>query len=64
VFPYSAPLHTLPPPPKERVVSLFDTHSVHAPEFLEDLDWIGVAEPPRMEDLRGKIVLLDFWTAG
>ena len=35
-----------------------------APEFLEGLDWINCAAPLRMSDLRGKIVLLDFWTAG
>lgn len=37
---------------------------VHAPEFAEGLDWIGVARPLTLADLRGKIVLLDFWTAG
>jgi hypothetical protein len=37
--------------------------SVHAPEFREGLDWIG-AEPLRLESLRGRIVLLDFWTFG
>lgn len=39
-------------------------HTVHAPEFLDGLDWIGVARPLTLADLRGKIVLLDFWTAG
>lgn len=43
---------------------MFGKPSVHAPEFAEGLDWIGVAGPLRMADLRGKIVLLDFWTAG
>lgn len=45
-------------------MALFDPPRVHPPEFLEGLDWINVAAPLRMADLRGKIVLLDFWTAG
>ncbi|HYO87766.1 MAG TPA: thioredoxin-like domain-containing protein [Candidatus Limnocylindrales bacterium] len=35
-----------------------------APEFPLGLDWINVAAPLTMEALRGKIVLLDFWTYG
>ena len=37
--------------------------AVHAPEFREGLDWIGT-EPLRVGDMRGRIVLLDFWTYG
>lgn len=35
-----------------------------APEFPADLDWLNVQEPLDMEDLQGKVVLLDFWTYG
>ena len=35
---------------------------VNAPEFPPGLDWLNVDQPLRMADLRGKIVLLDFWT--
>jgi hypothetical protein len=35
-----------------------------APEFPTDLDWINTDGPLRLEDLRGKFVLLDFWTYG
>ena len=35
-----------------------------APEFPAGLDWINVPDPLRLEDLRGKIVVLDFWTYG
>jgi thiol-disulfide isomerase/thioredoxin len=33
-----------------------------APEFPKDSEWLNVAKPIRLKDLRGKFVLLDFWT--
>ncbi len=38
--------------------------TVPAPEFPGGLEWINSEAPLRLEDLRGKIVLLDFWTYG
>jgi thiol-disulfide isomerase/thioredoxin len=35
-----------------------------APSFPEGLDWLNTDAPIALEDLRGKIVLLDFWTYG
>ena len=35
-----------------------------APDFATGLDWINVPAPLTMADLRGKVVLLDFWTYG
>jgi hypothetical protein len=36
-----------------------------APEFLEGLDWINTGgRALSWEELRGKLVLLDFWTYG
>ncbi len=35
---------------------------LRAPEFPADAEWLNVAEPLRLADLRGKVVLLDFWT--
>jgi DNA-binding beta-propeller fold protein YncE len=35
-----------------------------APEFAEDADWINTSGPITIADLRGKIVVLDFWTYG
>lgn len=40
------------------------TTPVHAPEFTPGLDWLNTAQPLRLEELRGKVVLLDFWTYG
>ncbi|HEX3049459.1 MAG TPA: thioredoxin-like domain-containing protein [Aggregatilineaceae bacterium] len=37
---------------------------VHAPDFPQGLEWINVSQPIKMAELRGKIVLLDFWTYG
>lgn len=39
-------------------------HSEHASEFTPGLDWVNVSEPLTLARLRGKLVLLDFWTAG
>ncbi len=35
-----------------------------APEFNPDLAWLNVARPLTVQDLRGKVVILDFWTYG
>jgi len=37
---------------------------VRAPDFPVGLDWLNVPEPLSMTQLRGKVVLLDFWTYG
>lgn len=38
--------------------------TIDAPDFPEGLDWINTAEPIALNDLKGKVVLLDFWTYG
>jgi sugar lactone lactonase YvrE len=35
---------------------------VNAPEFPADLEWVNVDHPLSLRQLRGKVVLLDFWT--
>lgn len=38
--------------------------SLPAPEFVTGLDWLNVPAPLTLSDLRGKVLLLDFWTYG
>ncbi len=35
---------------------------VNAPDFPEGMQWLNTEKPISLRDLRGKIVLLDFWT--
>ena len=36
--------------------------TVNAPDFPSSVEWINTDRPLSMEDLRGKLVVLDFWT--
>ena len=38
------------------------TGKVSAPDFPKDMDWLNTDKPLTLADLRGKIVVLDFWT--
>src|SRR5437867_4352277 len=35
---------------------------VNAPDFPEGMQWLNTERPLSLRDLRGKVVLLDFWT--
>ena len=35
---------------------------VNAPEFPAGLDWLNTERPVTLEELRGKLMILDFWT--
>lgn len=41
-----------------------DTARPEAPELSGATGWINVEKPLTMADLKGKVVLLDFWTFG
>lgn len=38
--------------------------STRAPDFPSGLDWLNTDRPLSLSQLRGKIVILDFWTYG
>ena len=35
---------------------------VNAPEFPPGMEWVNTDRPLTLAELRGRIVLLDFWT--
>lgn len=37
---------------------------IRAPEFPKGSEWINTPRPLTIEGLRGKVVLLEFWTNG
>jgi len=39
-----------------------ENYKVRAPEFKTGLDWLNTNTPLTLKQLRGKIVLIDFWT--
>ena len=50
--------------PEEDNVGQSYAGKVPAPEFPAGLDWLNTDGPLSLADLRGKVVLLDFWTYG
>ena len=56
------PSTTVAPNSGEPVQSFAGTRP--APEFPSGLEWLNTAEPLSLEQLQGKVVLLDFWTYG
>jgi len=48
----------------EEQVEAGDEEAIPAPEFPAGLDWVNTEAPLTVAGLRGKVVLLDFWTYG
>jgi thiol-disulfide isomerase/thioredoxin/DNA-binding beta-propeller fold protein YncE len=58
-------LLTPPGPPPARQLSAgqdLPKERAKAPEFADKLDWLNTGGPIKLADLKGKVVLLDFWT--
>jgi hypothetical protein len=36
--------------------------TVNAPDFPPAMEWLNTGQPVSLRDLRGKLVLLEFWT--
>ena len=36
--------------------------TVNAPDFPDGIEWLNANRPLAMADLRGKVIVLDFWT--
>ena len=36
--------------------------TVRAPDFPAGMEWLNSAQPISLQQFRGKLVLLDFWT--
>lgn len=54
-----------PPPTTEFDGEFTYAGEAPAPDFPAELDWLNVSRPLSLtQDLRGKIVVLDFWTQG
>ena len=39
-----------------------DRRTEQAPDFPTGMEWLNTDHPLTMEELRGKLVILDFWT--
>jgi thiol-disulfide isomerase/thioredoxin len=60
------PTHITIPVPGDgsAVMRWIDAGTVPTREFPQGLDWLNTAAPLTLKKLRGKVVLLDFWTYG
>jgi hypothetical protein len=62
--PSAQPAKALMPPPGSEAVTVSQQNRPKAPDFPATLEWLNTDKPLSLKDLKGKIVLLDFWTFG
>lgn len=47
---------------KENKINMKFISNIHAPEFPKNMEWLNIDKPLTIKELKGKIVLIDFWT--
>jgi hypothetical protein len=57
-------LEPLSDTPAKRTLRIEDLPEMGAAPELENEVWLNVESPLRISELKGKVVLLDFWTFG
>lgn len=62
--PAIAPDRLAGPPADLESSAPVDLYARNAPEFPVGLEWLNVSRPLTMAELRGKVVIIDFWTYG
>ena len=45
-------------------MNAFDVFPTRSPDFPLGLEWLNVDQPISLRALRGRAILLDFWTYG
>src|SRR5262245_17952912 len=47
---------------QEKIREVRTKHKIKAPDFPAGMEWLNTTRPLKLAEMRGKLVLLDFWT--